>query len=155
MARKKAEVVGSEAETLRKIGCAIGCIAITVIFVVLGPGLLFGLMLWSASERTVYSRKLSLDHSREARVQFDDCGAPCGWAKVVLIKRAWLPSDTPLLSCGAFLGEGTNNVRLEWEGNSRLIVHHGFDSGDLVVAKTCGPVSIIDQFDPALISNEP
>ena len=140
---------------LGKIGCGFGCLAAVVLLIVGGPGLIFGLALWAASERTVYSRVASPNGSQEARVQFDDCGAPCGWAKVVFVKSRWMPSDTPRLSCPAFWGDGTDKVRLEWSGNFKLIVNHGFGTDSFDAAKTCGPVSIIPRYDPALVSTDP
>ncbi|MGS1017881.1 hypothetical protein [Allosphingosinicella humi] len=149
-------VIKPGAGILGKIGCGLGCLAAAALLVVIGPGLFFGLMLWGASERTIYSRETSPNGDREARVQFDDCGAPCGWTKIVFVKRAWIPSDTPLLSCRAFLGDGTNRVRVAWSGNSKLIVHHGFSAGEIAdVVRSCGDVSIVTQFDPTLVSDEP
>ncbi|MCR5870445.1 MULTISPECIES: hypothetical protein [unclassified Sphingomonas] len=138
---------------LRKVGCAVGCLGMAGLLI-LSPGLLFGLALWAAGERTVYARALSPDGSNEARVQFDDCGAPCGWSKAVFIKKAWFPPDTPGWSCRAFLGDGTDRVRLEWDGPSNLIVHHGFFANNVVdAATTCGAVSIGTKFDPQLKSD--
>jgi hypothetical protein len=139
-----------------KTGCVLGCFGLAALAVVIGPGLIFGLMLFAASERTIYSRERSPDQSLEARVQFDDCGAPCGWAKVVFIKDAWLLPDTPLLSCRAFEGYGTNQVRLKWASNSTLLVRHGFPRREIVDAPgSCGSISVVSQFDPSLVSHEP
>ena len=140
---------------LAKVGCAVGCLGTVGLFI-LSPGLLFGLALWAAAERTVYARASSPGGSSEARVQFDDCGAPCGWSKAVFVKKAWFPLDTPGWSCRAFLGDGTDRVRLEWDGRSRLIVHHGFSADNVVdVATACGTVSIATKFDPRLKSAVP
>jgi hypothetical protein len=134
----------------------LGCLAGTAALVIGGPGLIFGLLLWMASERTLYTRASSPDRSHEARVQFDDCGAPCGWAKAVFIKSRWMPSDSPLFSCAAFWGDGTNRIRLDWCSNSQLIVHHGFQQrGSYDAPKACGSISIVTRFDPSLVSDEP
>lgn len=141
---------------LGKFAAGLGCLAIILIMIVGGPALLFGLMLWSASERTVYSRQASPDGRLEARVQFDDCGAPCGWEKVVFIKRRWMPSDTPLASCRAFLGDGADGIRLEWQEDRTLLVRHGFRPGQVVdSASACGDTVIRTRFDASLASLEP
>lgn len=139
-----------------KLGYGLGCLAAMAALAVGVPILLFGFMIWMTLERTVYSRTTSPDGLQEARVQFDDCGATCGWAKGVYIKSKWLPFDSPHLGCAAFWGDGTNRVRLEWSGNSQLIVHHGFEQRNSYdAAKTCGPISIITRFDPSLVSEAP
>lgn len=121
-----------------------------------GPGLFLGVALWSASERTIYSRQVSPDGRFEARVQFDDCGAACGWAKIVYVKRRWIPSDTPLASCLAFAGDGTGQVRLEWLNDHTLLVRHGFPANQVEDgAALCGSTTIRTHFDRGLISREP
>lgn len=141
---------------LSKVAAGLGCMAIILIMVVGGPALLFGLMLWSASERTVFSRHVSPDGRLEARVQFDDCGALCGWEKAVFIKNRWMPSDTPLASCLAFLGDGTGQVRLEWERDRTLLIRHGFLPEHVVDSTSaCGDTAIRTHFDASLSSLEP
>jgi len=40
--------------------------------------------------------------------------------------------------------------------NSKLLISHGFQPQEIASeAKSCGPISIITHFDPALISEEP
>jgi hypothetical protein len=137
------------------IARAIGCLAATAMALIGGPLLLIALMFWLTAERTVYSRAMSPDGSHEARVQFDDCGATCGWAKGVFLKSAWLPLDTPHLSCAAFWGDGTDRVKLEWSDDSTLIIHHGFTEGSFDAAETCGSVSVEVRHVPELVSSEP
>jgi hypothetical protein len=141
---------------LSKIVAGFGCLGVVLLAIIGGPALLFGLLLWSASERTIYSRQVSPDERHEARVQFDDCGAPCGWAKVVFIKSRWMPFDSPLASCRAFLGDGTDDVRLEWQDEHTLLVRHGFLPEQVVdVTTACGAIVIRTRFDASLVSREP
>lgn len=139
-----------------KLAGVLGCLTLSVGLIVIGPGVIFVLLLWAASERTIYSRVASPDGSREARVQFDDCGAPCGWEKAVFVRSVFIPLDSPVFSCLAFQGSGTSRVRLEWVGKERLLVHHGFGAREYAVpASACGSVAISTRFDTSLVSQEP
>lgn len=143
-------------DTVLALCRGLGCLAIAAAVAIVGPALLFVLLMWMATERTVYSRASSPDGRREACVQFDDCGAPCGWAKIVYVKGRWLPLDSPVFGCRAFVGDGTNRVRLEWKANEQLVVHHGFKQrGSFEAAKACGSIVVTTRFDPSLTSAEP
>jgi hypothetical protein len=143
-------------DTVLALCCGLGCLAIAAAVAVVGPAFLFAMLLWMGAERTVYSRLPSPDGWHEARVQFDDCGAPCGWAKIVYVRGRWLPLDSPFFSCRAFVGDGTDRVRLEWKANERLVIHHGFNQrGSFESAKACGSIVVMTRFDPSLISPEP
>jgi hypothetical protein len=141
--------------TLLKGLAFIGCIGLTILSLPLFGGLLLGTAFWLGSQRTIYQRVESPDGKYEARVQFDDAGAISGWAKTVFVRRAWLPLDTPWLSCPAFWGEGTDHIRLSWPDNHTLVVVHGFKPDDASSNSTCGSVRIRNQFDPKLISDQP
>jgi len=88
-------------------------------------------------------------------VQFDDAGAITGWSKIVLVRPAWLRLDTPWLSCRAFLGNGTDQVRLSWQDNATLMVRHGFAPDEVIDApQRCGQTRILTVFDHHLISED-
>ncbi|MET3438889.1 hypothetical protein [Sphingomonas sp. 1185] len=133
----------------------IGCTGLVLLAMPMAGGLLLGGMLWLASERTIYGRSLSPDKWHEARAQFDDCGAPCGWSKAVYVKQWWLPGTSPWFSCRAFVGDGTSKVRLAWLSNDKLLISHGFSSDHVFGVQSCGSVNVKTRFDRTLISEEP
>ena len=131
-------------QTASKIGCGTSCLVIAVFLIFVGPGGILGLALFAGSQRTIFERSTSPDGSYEARVQFDDCGAPCGFARVVYVRSAWFDLDSPRWSCRAFVGDGIAPVSLSWSDDRTLVIAHGFalsDVGDVVAA--CDGVRII------------
>jgi hypothetical protein len=126
---------------------ALGVIAATLVAV---PGLLLAVAFWIGSERTVFAREVSPDGWNEARVQFDDCGAPCSFDRIVLVKSRLNPSDEPLLSCRAFLAEGEANVRLRWLDDRTLLIQHAFPPDAIdAQASSCGPIRIVARSLPS------
>jgi hypothetical protein len=122
--------------TFAGLGCA-------VLFVAASP-LFFGLALAANSERTVYERVNSPGGWKQARVQFDDCGAACSFHRVVFVRSRLLPLDSPLLSCRAFLANGEAAVKLSWLNDSTLMIQHHFNPKNVEdVATHCGSVAIV------------
>lgn len=97
----------------------------------LGFMLLFAYAMSSGTGRTIYSRALSPDGALEARVQFDDCGAACGFSRLVFIKRHGLGDKPSLSSCRAFWAKGEEPVSPEWTGNRTLLIRHGFQASEV------------------------
>ena len=129
----------------------LGIVALVLLVPILG-GLMLGVGLSIGSKRTVYERSLSPNGNREARVQFDDCGAACGFDRIVFVKRSWL-NDQPLLSCRAFLAEGEEPITLTWIDNQHLVIRHGFRPQDITaVASHCCDVTIDVQPDAGLLN---
>jgi hypothetical protein len=103
-------------------------------------------MLVAGSQRTIYARAVSPDGAREARVQFDDAGAATAYQRIVFVKRRWIPSDSPWLSCEAFAAQGEAAVQLRWRDDRTLLIQHGFAPAAVYgVASHCGPVRIVVQ----------
>lgn len=122
----------------------IGCFAVLAAIVFLSPWLLFGILLVSGSQRTVYERTLSPDGWHDARVQFDDAGALSSFSRLVFVKHHWNVSDEPLLSCRAFWADGENSVHVRWIDDRTLMIRHQFPREAVqAVADHCGPVRII------------
>jgi hypothetical protein len=110
----------------------------------MAPGLFLAVALIIGSKRTVFERQVSPDGWREARVQFDDAGAISSFDRIVLVKWRMNPSDEPLLSGRAFLGNGEAPVHLRWLDNQALEIDHAF-APDAVEAEAahCGSVRIV------------
>lgn len=104
----------------------VGCVGLVIISAPLLGGLLLGAMLIAASERTVYARSVSPGGQFEARVEFTDCGAICGFERVVFVSRAWLPFDSKVLSCRPFWADGKATVQLHWSTPNSLEILHCF-----------------------------
>ena len=122
----------------------IGCVLLSVVIVILLPLLLMGGALIAGSERSVFQRAKSPDGWHEARVQFDDGGALSGFERLVLVKSAWNPSDSPMLSCRAFWGHGEAKIDLNWADSSTLVVaHHVSPKNVADYATNCGSVKIV------------
>ena len=122
----------------------VGCVLLSVVIVILLPVLLLGGALIAGSERSVFQRVKSPDGWQEARVQFDDGGAVSGFERLVLVKNAWNPSDSPMLSCRAFWGHGEAQIDLKWQDSSTLVVaHHVAPKNVADYATNCGSVKIV------------
>lgn len=105
-------------------------------------GLGLGLALTAFSQRTVFQRAVSPGGWREARVQFDDCGAACVFRRVVFIKYRPLP-DQPMFSCNAFQVRGEWPMRVRWLDGRTLLVANPAPASEIEwAAKSCGPVRI-------------
>ena len=134
----------------------IGCVGLVIVATPILGGLLLGGLFWLGSERTIYQRISSRDGRTEARVQFDDGGAMTGWSKIVLVRSRWLILDNPWLSCRAFLGDGTDHVKLTWRDDATLVIRHGFSPNKVMDSNgNCGSTKIVTIFDPKLTSDEP
>ncbi|MBD8639340.1 MULTISPECIES: hypothetical protein [Sphingomonas] len=126
-----------------------GGIGFALIIALVAPVFLLGGLLILGSERTIYQRVKSPDGWHEARVQFDDGGAVSGFARLVFVKYRWNVSDTPLLSCRAFWGNGEAKVHLVWKDANTLLILHRFDPKNVeAVAQNCGPIRIIARAIP-------
>jgi hypothetical protein len=129
--------------TFGKGAALIGCVGLVIVSAPLLGGLLLGGMLVAGSERTVYARSLAPDGRLEARVEFTDCGALCGFARVVFVSRAWLPFDSKMLSCRPFWAEGDANVHLHWSAPKSLMIEHCFSAEDIRPSpENCSDLSV-------------
>jgi hypothetical protein len=126
------------------VGRVAAIIGVLIVVFVIGPALLFGLLLTAGTQRTVFERSLSPDGWTEARVQFDDAGAVSTFSRLVFVKSRWNPSDQPLLSCRAFFAQGEEAVHLRWSNRQTLLIQHGFSPQAVqAVAPNCGKIRII------------